>query len=119
VEIKLTQHADERCTYGIRVSLFDSTGNAVAPKTLFWSLIDLAGVVINDRKDVSVASPGAVETIVLQGDDLQIVSDANRQEGRVVIVKGTYDDTVLGADAPFRADIRFVVDNPTDVASTG
>lgn len=111
MEIKLSEHAIERSAYGIQVSLLDSAGDAVAPKTLAWSLTDQAGVVINGRKDVAVESPGASEVIVLTGDDLQIITSGSRYEARKIIVSGTYDDVVLGDDAPFRGEIQFVVDN--------
>lgn len=115
MEIKLTEHADEKGSYGIQVSFLDSAGDSVAPKTLAWSLVDLAGNVINSRKDVAVASPGSSEIVSLRGNDLAIITASNRQEQRILIVSGTYDDINLGADAPFYGEIRFVVDNQTNV----
>jgi hypothetical protein len=115
MNLQLAEHATERSALGIAVSFFDSSNAAASPKTLNWSLTDTDGNTINSRKDVAVESPGTTETIVLRGDDLQIVTPANRQEGRILIVSGTYDDSVLGLDTPFYKEIRFVVDAIKDV----
>jgi len=114
---KLTEHAIELSSYGIVVTFLDSDGNAVAPRTVTWSLTDQAGTVINSRKDVSITNPTSIETIVLSGDDLQIITAGSRQEARKVIIEGTYDDSTLGNDIPFRQEIQFVVDNITEAVT--
>lgn len=114
--IKLDKRAAEKGVYGITVSFFDSAGVAATPKTLVWSLTDMAGMIINNRKDVAIPEPASTETIVLRDDDLQITDSSKSKEFRLLIVSATYDDAVLGADCPLREEIRFVVENQTEAA---
>jgi len=111
MSINLTTHAVEKSVYGITVSFFDSAGASVAPKTLTWSLTDTEGAVINSLKDVVISTPASTETIVLKGDDLQMIDQAKGKEARLLIISATYDDAVLGNDCPLREEICFVVEN--------
>jgi len=106
--IKLTKIAAELSAYGITASFCDAAGDAVVPTAITWSLTDLSGAVINSRKDVAVSVLAPSVTIVLRGDDLQLVGDATRQ-ARLLVVTAVYDDTVLGDDCPVREEIRFIV----------
>lgn len=116
-KILLTTPAAEQSAYAIEVSFFDAAGDPVAPKTLFWSLLDQSGVVINGKQDVAVDNPAAVELIVLRGDDLQMADQTVNREARALRLSATYDDATLGADCPLRADIFFGVEKRMDVAT--
>jgi hypothetical protein len=109
--LKLSTVAVEESVYGIRVSFFDSAGLAATPKTLAWSLTDSGGAVVNDRKAVVISTPASTVTIVLKGDDLQMLGSAQNKEARLVIVEGTYDDAVLGMDCPIREEVSFLLEN--------
>ena len=114
MSIKLDKIAAEKSAYGITVSFFDSDDAAATPKTLTWSLTDSAGAVINDRKDIEISTPESTETIVLKGDDLQMIDAGRDSERRLLIISATYDDAVLGNDCPLREEIRFIVANLTE-----
>ncbi|MFH2012501.1 MAG: hypothetical protein ABIJ37_07385 [Pseudomonadota bacterium] len=111
MRIKLDENAIENSVYGIAVSFLDSDNNPATPKTLTWSLTDGGGIVINSRKDVVVADPESTENIILKGDDLQMQDSNSTRELRLLLVSGTYDDAVLGADCPVREEISFFVKN--------
>ena len=105
---KLDSKAIERGTFAVTMSFTDDEGIAVSPTTLTWTLTDLNGTIINDRKDVVVAAPSSEETITLQGDDL-VISDRSAPE-RILLVKGTYTSG-LGVDLPLRDSVIFVIED--------
>ena len=43
----------------------------IAPTTMAWTLMDVAGNIINSRSAVNISSPAADQDIVLSGDDLK------------------------------------------------
>ena len=108
----LTTIAKEKSTFILTVAFTDENGSAVAPETLKWSLTDENGTAINSRTDVSVASPQASNSIVLSGDDLQILEDEanDRYAKRRFVAEATYDSD-LGNDLPVNDAVAFVVEN--------
>jgi hypothetical protein len=114
--IKLNKNAIEESAYGITVSFFDSNGAAATPKTLTWSLTDSAGTVINNRKDIAEIEPDSIVTIILKGDDMKMVDPTRSRESRRLLISGTYDDAILGADCPLREEISFIVINQGEAA---
>ena len=106
---ELTTHAKEKSTFIITAAFTDEDENAVAPKTLTWTLTDEQGTVINGREDVAVTTPSASEDIVLSGDDLALQSGEATRGVRVLTVEATYDSDA-GSDLPLNEEIRFIVD---------
>lgn len=105
--------AVEQSTFIITAAFTDEEGDAVAPDTLTWSLVDRDGVVINNREDVSVGGspsvPSASEDIVLSGDDLTITEGYDEDE-RYLVLEGTYTSDA-GAGLPIRDHLKFYVVN--------
>jgi len=106
---ELTTHAKEKSTFVITAAFTDEDGNAVAPKTLTWTLTDDGGTVINEKEDEVVSSPSASEDIVLSGDDLALQSGEETRGVRILTVEATYDSDA-GSDLPLNEEIRFIVD---------
>lgn len=67
-------------------------------------------MVINEREDVAVIAPGSVNTIVLSGNDLALLDETSMAETRVLTLKGTFNDRVLGNNLPINDAVKFVVD---------
>lgn len=105
----------EKSTKMIIVSFFDENGVVEDIKTMTWTLSDKAGIIINDREDEEVETPGSVETIVLSGDDLAIMGSGGDEE-RFCTVKATYDST-LGNDLPLNGVASFTVIDETALAN--
>jgi hypothetical protein len=110
--IKITTRAKEKSTIFVVIDFSDEDGNAVPPKTLSWSLVNEAGTAINGRDRVPIASPSASNTVVLKGDDLQILtSEADKSAvERFVVVEATYDSD-LGSDLPANEVATFTLEN--------
>jgi hypothetical protein len=83
-----------------------TTGLTVTPTAVTWSLTDGDGAAINGRTDVS-ETPGATNTIVLAGDDLEILDQTNEAEYRVLTIHGDAAD----ANIPIVLTIDLYVDN--------
>jgi hypothetical protein len=110
----LTTEAVERSTFVIRASFTDETGAAVVPNSgLTWTLSDVRGNVVNSREDVAITSAATI-TIVLHGDDLAL-SDAFRDAGRVLTIRGMYNSS-LGASLEIADQATFVITNLFAVA---
>jgi len=103
----LTTRAKEESTYIITVAIEDEDGNAVAPSTMYWTLTDADGTVINSRSAVEIAIPESSNDIVLTGDDLAVTESGDAV--RELAVWGTYDSDA-GVGLSFSDAIRFVVD---------
>lgn len=106
----LDDHATEESTFAITVAFTDDDGSAVSPNAATWTLTDSSGTVINSREDVSISSPTSSETIVLSGDDLQILSGETGDVLRILTVEGDYDSS-LGSSLPLKGSCKFVLDN--------
>ena len=107
---------NEKSTKMIIVSFLDETETVEDVKTMKWTLTDIAGNVINSRKDIVVVDPGSVETIVLSGDDLAIVGSGGNEE-RLLTVEATYDST-LGNDFPLNNEAIFTVIDLTAIENS-
>jgi len=84
-----------------------TTGVAVIPTVATWTLTDGKGDVINGRTAVSIPTPAITNTIVLAGDDLEILDQTNEAEYRVLKVHGDAAD----ANIPIVLTIDLYVDN--------
>jgi len=106
----LSVHAIEESTYIITLAFTDEDGDPVVPTMITWTLSNTTGTVVNSRLDVAIAVPAASVDVLLQGDDLQILSGEVNQGVRTFTVEATYL-SLLGADLPLNASVRFIVDN--------
>jgi hypothetical protein len=104
---KLTEKAIERSTFVILVSFYDTQGSAVTPTAANWTLTDRDGNVVNGRANVDVLALGTEITILLKGDDLQVLPSGVT---RILTIEAYYD-SVLGTGLPVKDECRFEVHN--------
>jgi len=103
----LTTGAVEESTFVVTLTFTDEDDNAVTPGTLTWSLFDSGGSIVNSRQGVNANPASEVVNIVLQGDDLAILS-ASDDRMRMLTVSGTYDSD-LGNDLPIQDEVVFQI----------
>lgn len=101
--------AVEKSTKMIVVSFFDENDIAKDPATIKWTLTDTLGNIINERKDVVIAEPSSVETVILSRDDLAIISGTDNGK-RLLTVEATYDSE-LGIGLTLTGEANFTVIN--------
>jgi len=106
--ITITETAVEESTFALELALSDEDGAPLTPKSLTWTLTDLAGNVINERADVEITTPASTVTIVLSGTDLALPERA--APIRVVTLEGTYDSD-LGNDLLLKEEVQFAIRN--------
>ena len=99
------QVAKEGSTYIVTVTYKDEDGSAVTPNSVIWTLTNGRGQVVNSRSAVSIASPGTSNTIVLQGDDLNI----DDGEEREISISALYDSS-NGSGLPLKDSATFVIE---------
>lgn len=104
--IRLSDLANERSTYPIRLTFVDQLDGPVTPSPLTWTLTDADGAVVNSRSAVSVTASAGSALIVLSGADLAV--SGSKPVDRVVTVEGTYTST-YGADLPIKEEVWFSV----------
>ena len=107
---KLTSYAVEKSTFAIVSAFTDEDGDAVTPDSITWTLCDDSGTVINNLEDQAVSSPAASVTIVLSGDDLQVLDETNDFEIRHLEISAVFDSD-LGDDLPLKDRAEFKVIN--------
>ena len=88
------------------------TDESVTPDSVFWSLTDKEGTVINSRLDVAVTPPESTITIVLAGEDLALSGEASNK--RYLTIYGEYSSLSLGPSIPYREQIEFQINNLVD-----
>jgi hypothetical protein len=106
---QLTSYAVEKSTFAVVCAFTDENSVAVVPDSVTWSLVDDAGTVINSLTDQS-ESPAATVTIVLSGDDLQLLDQDNASEQRYLEISAVID-TDLGSNLPLKDRAEFKVIN--------
>jgi len=112
----LTEEAMELGSYFITVAFFDENGDAVMPNadTIFWTLTNNSGTVINDREYEPEDSATSI-TIQLEGDDLAVQTNEMKSVlRRRVIVTWEYDSD-LGNDKPANMECIFPLRNLTRI----
>ena len=112
----LTTEAMEEGSYFITVAFYDEDDDAVSPNagTIYWTLTDKNGTVINDR-DYEAATSATSITIELEGADLAIQSgETTTLVQRRLILLWEYD-SVLGDDKPAKAEVYFNIRNLTRI----
>jgi hypothetical protein len=104
----LTTEATEESSYFITVAFKDEDDAAVVPNagTIYWTMTNEAGTVINGRDYEPEASASSI-TIKLEGDDLAIQYEGNAAL-RHIVVMWEYDSD-LGNDKPGMAECTFVL----------
>lgn len=110
----LTTEAMEEGSYFIDVDFFDEDETAVVPNpnTIFWTLTDSNGTVINERDYESIASASSI-IIELEGDDLAVqAGETASLLRRRLVLKWEYDSD-LGDDKPAMAECIFILRNLT------
>jgi hypothetical protein len=107
----LTKKAVELSTYAVNVAFYDENSAAVAPNSIYWTLTDPDGAVINARSQTAITSVQTSVDIVLQGSDLAISAGALRaEEDRVLTIEGNYNSS-LGTALPLNDRVKFKVIN--------
>ncbi len=107
----LTEKAVELSTYAINVVFYDENSSAVQPNSLYWTLSDPDGTIINSRSMTAITSVQASVDIVLQGSDLGVSAGALRaEEERVLTISGNYNSS-LGNGLPIYDRVKFTVIN--------
>jgi len=110
----LTTTAMEEGSYFITASFYNEDDNAVSPNadTIYWTLTDEDGTVINDRDNEAESSATSI-TIELGGDDLAIQSGETASlVRRRLTLKWEYDSD-LGAGKKGKAECIFLIRNLT------
>lgn len=106
----LTTTAEEKSTLIVTAAFADEDGGDVIPSSITWTLTDSAGIVINSREDVEVASPAASVDIVLSGDDLALQTGESGSVLRVLTVESIYDSGA-GSDLPLKDSVKFLLND--------
>jgi hypothetical protein len=101
--------AEEGSSFFFDISFTDENGDAIAPLQAAWTLSDMQGNVINNREQVAISNPTGTDTVVISGDDLQLLYNAD--DRRIFTVEASYDSTELGYNIPIREWIQFTVNN--------
>ena len=117
----LTEEAMELGSYFITVAFLDEDGAAVIPNagTIFWTLTNNSGTVINGRDYEAEASAASI-TIELEGADLAVQTGEKASLLRAaslrrrVIVTWEYDSD-LGNDKPGNMECAFMLRNLTRI----
>ena len=108
----LELQAKEEATYIVVASFTDENGVAVVPSAITWSLYDDRGQVINNRENVSIATPAATVNIVLTGDDLAVGTDGTYRQ---IAVRWTYNSS-LGSGLVGRGVANFRIEEVPGVS---
>ena len=112
----LSDEAYEGGFYPVTVTFTDEGGNAETPNdnTIYWTLTDGDGTVINDRDNELIAS-GASVTIALENDDLAIqTGETAAVVKRHLVVKWEYN-SALGNNKKGRGEAIFPLRNLTRI----
>lgn len=102
----LTVTPVDRGVIVVTMAFTDAGGTATVPNSITWTLTDRYGTVINEREDVTVATPAASVSVTLSGDDL----DHNDGAFRRFIVDAEYDSTE-GSGLPLRGMAYFPIED--------
>jgi hypothetical protein len=113
---KLNIKGNEKSTVVFTITFKDENKAAVIPSSITWSLLTPKGTIVNNRKDVSVATPAASIDIVLSGNDLATGSTkVNATVNRHLTVKAVYDSDA-GTGLTSTEEFVFLVYNLSGVA---
>jgi hypothetical protein len=107
------KEVNERSTKAFVLKFLDENDDEADMETLVWSLTDISENIINDLEQEVVATPNSPVTILLSGDDLQILAHERGapQVFRFLVLEGTYNSSTLGNDLPKTEQIMFKINN--------
>jgi len=106
-----TNRAVELSTYAVNVAFYDENSAAMLPNSIYWTLSDPDGTIINSRDAIGVSSVQTSIDIVLSGSDLAISSGSHlAEENRVLTINGNFNSD-LGNALPIYDRVRFSVIN--------
>ena len=107
----LTTKAIEKGTYGIGISFYDENSASMTPNSIYWTLSDIDGSVINNHSMSGITSVQASVDIVLSSLDLRISSGSTMAyESRVVTLTYIYNSD-LGNNLPGTDRVKFDIIN--------
>lgn len=106
----LDSYAVEQSTFAIVATFTDEADDALTPDSITWSLCNEAGKIINSLQDEAIVTPASAVTIVLSGNDLQILDENNNFEIRYLEISAVYDSDI-GSDLPLKDSAQFKVLN--------
>ncbi len=102
--------AVEKSTYFIPGKFLDQNSAATTPNSVFWTLSDEIGTIINSQENIGF-TPNSSFNIKLSGDDLALSTGfTGTKENRKFIVTGNYDTTSY-TNLPIKAGAEFDVIN--------
>jgi hypothetical protein len=90
---RLSESANEGCTYVVTVSFTDEDGTPVVPTAATWTLSYTNSDDINGRTDVPITPLSTSADIVLTENDMVCRTDLN-DDVVVLTVKYTYDSSL-------------------------
>jgi hypothetical protein len=96
--------AFDKSTYVVTAVFADSTGAAVTPTEITWTLTNTHGEVVNSRSEVPVTVPASTVSITLYGADL----DKQYGNKRRFLIEAVYDSTD-GDNLPLRGAVAFAI----------
>lgn len=104
-------YAVEKSHCEIEFTIYDTNSAEVLASSILWTFTDENGTVINSLSDQSL-SPQLTNSLVLKGDDLQILStESGKWVERHLLIEAIAT-TDLGSDLPINDVIIFNVYNP-------
>jgi hypothetical protein len=104
---KLTEKAVEGSTFGINAVFYDENSATMAPNSVFWTLTDQQGTIINSRTNIGITPQESVD-IVLQGNDLAVPAGKEWFDEIKLFctITGNYNSD-LGSNLPLKDVIEF------------
>ena len=118
--LKLIGRASEKSNIGIKFTFEHPDDSDVKIRQMSWTLTNIEGAVINSRSDVTHGDQSSVgytladTTIVLSGNDLQLLDQTKEYELRVLTLQAEYY-TEAGDWVPLIESAEFPVYNMTAV----
>lgn len=98
----LPKNAKEGSTYIIEVEILDKNRSKIVPTTLYWTLVDFKGNIINNRVNIPFDNISNINYVILQGNDLT-------PGWRYLTVEGLYD-SIHGENLPVVQSVEFYVE---------
>jgi len=123
VTVDYTEVFPERGTRGIQITFKNSDGDEVVPDSATYSLTTAPfyrdeAVVINGLDSINIGGLSSTITIIVSGDDLQILNDEVEYKyvRRALLVEYIYDDPNLGTGVSDKLQYLFRVENLYNVS---
>ena len=108
--IRLFKKAHKDSSYFIEIKFKNEYGVAMPPGTLYYTVKDEEGNVINNLVNKQVASPSATTVIALSGDDLEMEEKYSPAK-RFIKIWGSYTSPNK-ANAAYVRQGWFEIENP-------